>query len=181
MRGPCSHAHVGRSTTACVSSPRRLGGLHRLTHAARHGKVFGISKSMRILLKDAVRHKNSDQKKIAIASSSDYIYMYMYIYVYNICVAFRVCFTHHRATSKLNHRLKPSFLRPVLRSLHPPPSRDSVTLRIKLFPAVLIPEIFHLGMPRFRKLITETVSGDTVCIIHSDMITYLISVEKYLE
>ena len=31
VRGPCSHAHVGCSTTACVSSPKRLCSLHWLT------------------------------------------------------------------------------------------------------------------------------------------------------
>ena len=34
---PYSHAHFGRATAACVSSPKRLGCLHRLAHAARHG------------------------------------------------------------------------------------------------------------------------------------------------
>ena len=34
---PCSRAHFDRATTACVSSPTRLGGLHALAHAARHG------------------------------------------------------------------------------------------------------------------------------------------------
>ena len=34
---PCSHAHFGRATTACVSSPKRRGSLHRLAHAAGHG------------------------------------------------------------------------------------------------------------------------------------------------
>ena len=33
---PCSHAHFGRTTTACVSSPKRLGCLHWLAHAAGH-------------------------------------------------------------------------------------------------------------------------------------------------
>ena len=34
---PCSYAHFGRATTACVSSPKRLGCLHWLAHAAGHG------------------------------------------------------------------------------------------------------------------------------------------------
>ena len=32
---PCSLAHLGRATTACVSSPERRGSLHGLSHA-RH-------------------------------------------------------------------------------------------------------------------------------------------------
>ena len=40
---PCSRAHFGRVTAACVSSPKRLGSLHRLTHAARHGHFYGAS------------------------------------------------------------------------------------------------------------------------------------------
>ena len=35
--GPCSHAHFGWATTACVSSQKRRCNLHRLAHAARHG------------------------------------------------------------------------------------------------------------------------------------------------
>ena len=31
--GPCSRAHIGRATTACVSSPMDWGSLHRLAHA----------------------------------------------------------------------------------------------------------------------------------------------------
>ena len=34
---PCSHAHFGRGTTACVSSPKRRHSLQRLAHAAGHG------------------------------------------------------------------------------------------------------------------------------------------------
>ena len=37
MRSPCSHAHCGRATAACVSSPKRLGSLYWLAHAAGHG------------------------------------------------------------------------------------------------------------------------------------------------
>ena len=45
VRSPCSHAHVGRATTACVSSPR--GCPRWLAHVARHGYLFGASASMR--------------------------------------------------------------------------------------------------------------------------------------
>ena len=35
VRIPCSYAHFGREATACASSQKRLGRLHRLKHAAR--------------------------------------------------------------------------------------------------------------------------------------------------
>ena len=66
--GPCSHAQVGRSNTACMSSQNRLGSLHRFTHATGHGNVFGVSTSTRILLKDTFHHKSRDQN-MEIASS----------------------------------------------------------------------------------------------------------------
>ena len=44
---PCSRAHFGRATTACVSSPRRLGSLQRLAHAAGHRHFQRASTSRR--------------------------------------------------------------------------------------------------------------------------------------
>ena len=44
---PCSYAHFGRVTTACVSWPRRLGCLHWLAPAARHGHFWSASTSGR--------------------------------------------------------------------------------------------------------------------------------------
>ena len=43
---PCSHAHFGRLTTACVSSPKRLGCLRWLTHEAGHGLTSVTSLEM---------------------------------------------------------------------------------------------------------------------------------------
>ena len=47
LRGPCSDAHIRQVTTACVSSPRGLGCLHKLAHAAGHGHFFGASTTRR--------------------------------------------------------------------------------------------------------------------------------------
>ena len=44
---PCSRVHLGRVPTACVSSPKRLGSLHRLAHAAGHGHFLSASTSRR--------------------------------------------------------------------------------------------------------------------------------------
>ena len=44
---PCTRAHFGRVTTACVSSPKRLGCLHWLAHAAGHEHLLGASLSGR--------------------------------------------------------------------------------------------------------------------------------------
>ena len=47
MCSSCSRAHLGRVTTACVSSPKRRGSLHKLAHAAGHGHFLGASTSRR--------------------------------------------------------------------------------------------------------------------------------------
>ena len=44
---PCSDAHLGRVTTACVSSPWRLGCLDWLGYAAEHGHFSSASTSRR--------------------------------------------------------------------------------------------------------------------------------------
>ena len=44
---PCSLSHFVRLTTACVSSPKRLGCLHWLAHAAGHGHFQAASTSGR--------------------------------------------------------------------------------------------------------------------------------------
>ena len=44
---PCSRTDFGRVTTACVSSPKRLGSVHWLAHAAGHGHFLGASTSGR--------------------------------------------------------------------------------------------------------------------------------------
>ena len=40
---PCSYAHFRRVPTACVSSPKRLGCLHKLAHAAGHGVFISLA------------------------------------------------------------------------------------------------------------------------------------------
>ena len=54
---PCSRAHFGRVPTACVSSPKRLGCLPWLAHAAGHGHFKGASTSRRTVSFDTRRSR----------------------------------------------------------------------------------------------------------------------------
>ena len=56
---PCSHAHFGRATTACVSSPKRLGCLHELAHAAGHGHFQSTSSAPILLFECRSRQKTT--------------------------------------------------------------------------------------------------------------------------
>ena len=72
---PCSCAHFGRVTAACVSSPKRLGCLHWLAHAARHGHFQGASTSRRTasFVFFAFTSENQDTKIMAIVSPETWL------------------------------------------------------------------------------------------------------------
>ena len=66
----CSRAHFGRVTTACVSSPKRRGSLHRLAHCSKTWTLLGRLhiEALRSICLTTVHFRKPPSKKLEIIS-----------------------------------------------------------------------------------------------------------------